>query len=164
MRRMILLLPFLVLACQSTDSAQLEADNQSVVLAFIEGLDTQNWTIFDELMTPDTRIYGPGQAEPATPDQLKEFIPPYFEVFPDYVHNVQDAFATGDRVVVRCTPSGTQHAEWMGIPNTGARFEYGWLGVFRVAEGKIVEGWIQEDNLWMMQQLGMELRPAQSES
>ncbi len=164
MRRMILPLAFLMVGCQATDSTQLEADNQAVVLALFEGLDAQDWTVLDSLVTPDARFYGPGQAEPFTADQLKEIIPAWYAAFPDYVHNVQDAFAKDDKVVLRCTPSGTQHAEWMGIPNSGARFEYGWLAVYRVAEGKIVEGWWQEDYLWMYQQLGMELRPAETES
>jgi predicted ester cyclase len=164
MRRTMLPLAFLVVGCQATDSARLEANNQAVVLAMIEGLDAQDWTVLDSLVTPDARFYGPGQAEPFTAGQLKEIIPAWYAAFPDYVHNVQDAFAKDDKVVVQCTPSGTQHAEFMGIPNTGAHFEDGWLGVYRVAEGKIVEGWWQEDYLWMYQQLGLELRPAESES
>ena len=45
-------------------------------------------------------------------------------------------------------------------PAENAHFEYGWIGIFRTTDRKIVEAWIQEDNLWMMQQMGLELRPA----
>ena len=48
----------------------------------------------------------------------------------------------------------------MNVPAGNAHFEYGWIGIFLITDGKIVEAWIQEDNPWMMQQLGLELGPA----
>ena len=45
----------------------------------------------------------------------------------------------------------------MGIPASGKSIDYGWIGIFRLVDIKIDEAWIQENNLWMMQQSGMEL-------
>ncbi len=49
-------------------------------------------------------------------------------------------------------------------PAENAHFEYGRVGIFRITDRKIVEAWIQEDNLWMMQQMGLELKPAETDS
>ena len=50
----------------------------------------------------------------------------------------------------------------MGIPPTGNKVEYGEIAIIRFAGGKIAEIWVQEDDLWMMQQLGMDLVPKES--
>jgi hypothetical protein len=52
----------------------------------------------------------------------------------------------------------------MNVPEGNAHFEYGWIGKFLITDGGIVEAWIQEDNLWMMQQLGLEFGPAGTDS
>jgi predicted ester cyclase len=50
----------------------------------------------------------------------------------------------------------------MGLAPTGKTVKFGELHLFRIKDGKIVEYWIQEDFLWMNQQLGMELRPKEA--
>ena len=55
--------------------------------------------------------------------------------------------------MVRCTCRGTQKGEFKSIPPTGKDFEYGEIIIFRLTDGKIEEVWVQEDELWMMQQL-----------
>jgi len=37
------------------------------------------------------------------------------------------------------------------------------LGIFQIKKGKIVGGWFMEDMLWLMMQLGMELKPKEGE-
>jgi predicted ester cyclase len=67
-------------------------------------------------------------------------------------------------VVVRSTARGTHEAEFEGIPATGNTIEYGQIVIFRLIDGLIVEAWIQEDNLTMMSQLGLNLAPSGSGS
>ncbi len=50
----------------------------------------------------------------------------------------------------------------MGIPPTGYKVEYGEIVIVHFADGKITEIWTQEGDLWMMQQLGMDLVPKES--
>lgn len=42
----------------------------------------------------------------------------------------------------------------MGIPPTGKRVTWTEIAIFRLQEGKIVEGWGIADSLHLMQQLG----------
>ena len=62
-------------------------------------------------------------------------------------------------MVVRIVNRGTHKDEYIGIPATGKSFEYGEIFIARITGGKITEAWAQEDTLWMMEQLGMELKP-----
>jgi len=57
--------------------------------------------------------------------------------------------------VVRVTYSGTQQGELMGIPPTGKPFSVTGIEIYRFDGGKIVEHWLEVDNLGMLQQLGV---------
>ena len=49
---------------------------------------------------------------------------------------------------------GTHEGEFTGITPTGKQVTMAGIDIFRIAEGKIVELWNQEDVLGMMQQIG----------
>lgn len=57
---------------------------------------------------------------------------------------------------------GTQQAEFQGIPATGAKNRFWSMSISTVVDGKIKELWGMDDNLAMMTQLGMELRPKEA--
>src|SRR3712207_8705344 len=54
-------------------------------------------------------------------------------------------FAEGDRVGYRWTARGTHLGEWAGISPTGNHMTASGIAIFRVTEGKIVEGWVSLD-------------------
>jgi serine phosphatase RsbU (regulator of sigma subunit) len=54
-------------------------------------------------------------------------------------------FAEGDRVAYRWTARGTHLGEWAGISPTGNHMTAAGMTIFRVTEGKIVEGWVTLD-------------------
>ena len=49
----------------------------------------------------------------------------------------------------------------MGIPPTGKPVTGSGVGIFRIADGRIVEDFVQEDTLGLMQQLGAIPAPGQ---
>jgi predicted ester cyclase len=53
----------------------------------------------------------------------------------------------------------THKADFQGIPPTGNKIKYYQISLAQVKNGKIQGWWIVEDNLGMMMQLGMELKP-----
>ena len=79
-----------------------------------------------------------------------------FEIFPDFRVEVRDLFASGDRICVQCTLSGTHRGEGLGFPATGRRVEYDACLVFRVGEdGLVEEEVIYADSATMLTQLGV---------
>ena len=79
-----------------------------------------------------------------------------FEIFPDFRVEVRDLFASGDRMCVQCTVSGTHEGEGLGFPATGRRVEYDMCLVFRVGEdGLGEEEVIYADSVTMLTQLGV---------
>ena len=85
----------------------------------------------------------------------------FYAAFPDYTHQVDGLVAEGDWVAARVTYRATHQAEFMGIPSTGNSVTYGGTNFLRVVDGQIHEFWMLENELSLMQQLGMQLVPVE---
>src|SRR5919109_2550795 len=64
--------------------------------------------------------------------------------FPDFNLVDHDLIAEGDRVASRWTVYGTHQGELAGAPPTGRKLAISGLSIYRIADGKIVEGWVQD--------------------
>ena len=76
---------------------------------------------------------------------------------PDWHTEIEELIAEGDKVVARITMTGTHTGEFFGFPATGNRISFTGIYIARIADGKIVEHWGEEDSLGLMQQLGAKL-------
>jgi predicted ester cyclase len=74
--------------------------------------------------------------------------------FPDIRFTVESLLADGDTVVARTSARGTQTGPFQGIPATGAAVTSSAIAIYRVAGHKIVEQWLEYDQLGLLQQLG----------
>lgn len=74
---------------------------------------------------------------------------------PDWHTKIEDMIGEGDRVVARITMTGTHTGDFYGIPATGVRVEFTGIYVVRIADGKIVEHWGEEDAVSLLTQLGV---------
>ena len=90
-----------------------------------------------------------------TDEELKHHIAFYEAAFPNYELIADDLIAEGDKVVVRSTFRGTHKGDLMGIAPTGKQVTMPLILIYRIADNKIVEHWMQADALGMMQQLGV---------
>ena len=75
--------------------------------------------------------------------------------FPDARFTIDDQIEEGDLVVTRWTARGTHTSNLFGIPPTGKSMAMPGISIYRIANGKMVEAWVQYDQLGMMQQLGL---------
>ena len=75
--------------------------------------------------------------------------------FPDYQTIIDDLIAEDDKVVARITMSGTNTGSFMGMLPTGKHVSFTGIYVARMANGKIVEHWGEEDGVGLLQQLGV---------
>jgi steroid delta-isomerase-like uncharacterized protein len=75
--------------------------------------------------------------------------------FPDYQTIIDDLVAEGDQVAARITMSGTNTGSFMGMPATGKYVLFTGMYIARIANGKIVEHWGEEDGVSLLQQLGV---------
>lgn len=75
--------------------------------------------------------------------------------FPDLAIREEALIAEGDLVAARWVASGTHTgAPFAGLEPSGRRFEIAGMSFYRVRGGKIVAGWVCDDSLGMLTQLG----------
>jgi len=67
---------------------------------------------------------------------------------------VLDVVAANDKVVVYFQNSGKNIKDFMGHQATGKTAAWEGMGIYRIQNGKIAEGWFSEDLLQMFNQLG----------
>ena len=87
-------------------------------------------------------------------EELKHYVDIYRTAFPDIQDTVEDIVAEGDKVVVRWTSGGTHQGEFMGVAPTGRHVRFSGMRLFRIAENKIVESWVNIDERGLQEQLG----------
>ncbi len=67
---------------------------------------------------------------------------------------VEDLIAEGDKVLLRWSFTGKHIGTIMGAEPTGKQITVGGMNLFQLADGKIVEFWVNADDLGELQQLG----------
>lgn len=87
------------------------------------------------------------------PQEYGRAVLAYREAFPDLRTTIEDVIVEGDRAVVRGTDRGTPSADFMGHPATGREVVSTWIEIFRLQDGKAVEGWVEADLRRFEQQL-----------
>jgi len=73
---------------------------------------------------------------------------------PDWHTGILDLIAEEDKVVARIKMTGIHTGGFFGIPATGRRVEFTGIYIVRIAKGKIVEHWGEEDSVGLLTQLG----------
>lgn len=129
-------------------------ENKSLLARAAEAFnDPENRAAWFDIHDPSVVAHGLGP-EPLDHERLKEFYGVLWGAFPDLRINVDDMVGEGDEVSWRLTVSGTQQAEFRGVPATGRQVTFGAQYIFRFRDGKIVERWTNFDRLGVMVQLG----------
>ena len=141
------------------DQSAVEAQNKAVVQRYWDG----KWNerrpgVLDESQAHDVVYHGTSMNMNGI-EEYKQVYEMFLSAFHDTHIEVEDLIAEGDKVMSRVSLRGTHGGELEGIPPTGKTFTVNAFTVFRIVEGKIVAEWEILDELGMMQQLGMELRP-----
>jgi steroid delta-isomerase-like uncharacterized protein len=88
-------------------------------------------------------------------DELRRFAQAYLTAFPDLRFDVEESFASGDRVASRWTATGTHRGEFRGVPATGRAVTIHGCTVNQVRDGKTARAWTYWDSATLMRQLGL---------
>jgi predicted ester cyclase len=165
----IVVIPLLMMSsCQDKQTTEdlakfKQAETQNVMnieLAkkFYKYLDAVQLDSLRALCGPDLKIYYES-GDPMSFGDIEPLIKMFYTSFPDYKHEFDDVIATGDKVVYRITYSGTFTNPFMEIKPNGAKFKYKGIQIFQFTNNKVTNFWAVEDELGMMTQIGMELKP-----
>lgn len=174
MRRVILLVPLLVpiglvllgsqlaVARDATPAASpsagcptaTEAENAAVARRlFDEALNAGDLDVIDEIVAADASFHWATFPTAQGAAEDKRLLGAVLAGFPDVRFTMDQVIAGGDLVVVRWTATGTHLGEFQGIAPTGREITWTGIDIYRIACGRIVEGWAEVDGLGRMAQL-----------
>jgi steroid delta-isomerase-like uncharacterized protein len=119
-------------------------------------------SVADEIISPDfvDHTNPPGMQHGI--DGHKQIFTLFRNAFPDVEWHIEEMVAEGDKVVARTTMRGTHQGDFFGIPPTGKAVILPGIHILRIVNGKIVEHWGNNDDLGLMQQLGVVPAPEQA--
>jgi len=83
------------------------------------------------------------------------FLGHLFAAYPDDKVTIDQLVASPDWVSYRATETGTNKGTFLNIPATGKQATWTEIQFFRIANGKIVEHWVDVDIYTWFQQLGI---------
>ena len=134
---------------QSTPiAAHTPESNKAVMRRWIdEGHNRGNLKLLDDTFAPSYRAH---LADGQTADfaRLREVEEGFHRDFADIQITILDMLAEGDRVVTRSNIAATHRA-------SGKRMDVTAMSLARFANGKVIEDWMNMDELRMMTQLGL---------
>ena len=88
------------------------------------------------------------------PEGIMQMVAMFRAGFPDLHYTPEDLIAERDKVAVRWRASGTHRGTFLNIAPSGNRMSITGIDIFRVADGQIVEAWVNSDFLSLMKQIG----------
>jgi steroid delta-isomerase-like uncharacterized protein len=137
----------------------VSSENKMVVRDAIEEIWNQgNLAVVRELAASDVIVHASTLGNEI---QGREGIQQIYHIvaaaFPDIHIRVDDQIAEGDKVATRWTAQATHMGACWGVAAKGQRVRVTGISISRIANGKIVECWMNADNLSVMQQIGVPL-------
>jgi len=132
--------------------------NKEIVREVMSALDKNDFDKLSELFSNDFGLKVPGLEIPLKKEDVFQAIKTHYASFPDLTHNIEDMIAEGDKVVVNVMQIGTHKEQYQGISATGKKITNPAIHIMTIVDGQVKDWSGIEDNLGMMQQLGMELQ------
>jgi steroid delta-isomerase-like uncharacterized protein len=130
--------------------------NKAIARKALDAFNSGDVDSLDDVISPDAVDHDPQNPFRDThgPEGAKQTISMYRAAFPDLRIKVEAQIAEGDLVVTRWTSTGTHDGDLPGLPASHNKVAVTGIGIDRIENGKVVEGWNNWDTLGMMQQLG----------
>ena len=130
----------------STDSPAFSA----LLDRYVAAANTHDTSSFAEIFT-ETYLQRSGRGASGLAARI-ESARRLFAAFPDLHLVVEDRIVADDKIVARCTYTGTQQGTFLGIAPTGRKIAFGTIDIWRVEGGKLAEHWDQVDFAGILKQ------------
>jgi 4-oxalocrotonate tautomerase family enzyme len=142
-------------SASTNGSAQAEADRRYWERWFDELWNKKNYDIVYEYVDDNFTAHGAGgQQIKMGPNGPKDMVKAWHAAMPDGKMTIDDIITEGDLSTIRMTWRATHTGKFGDIPASGHKVEVTSIGIDRVVNGKITEGWGELNMLGMLQQMG----------
>ena len=137
----------------TTNEEQIERNIALVRRLFLEGFSGGNLDVVEEVMSPDIRLEDPNL--PPGIEGVKAIVRKNNDSFKDWQFTMHDDLAVDDKVVVRWSATGIHVKSFMGEEATNKAVTLSGIGIYQIADNRIVTDWVVPDNINFLMQLGV---------
>jgi steroid delta-isomerase-like uncharacterized protein len=130
-------------------------ENKDVPRRFFTAFETNDSEELERVLSPDFKFNQTGSMEATGREELLQKISGYQTIFSDQKYTILDQVAEGDLVVNRVIWEATHVGDFLGLPPTGKRVLVSGISIERIKDGRIVERWLEMDQMSLLQQLGL---------
>jgi predicted ester cyclase len=95
-----------------------------------------------------------GEPRVVSADALIRFLEQEYSTFPDACETIEDILGEDNKIAVRLRFRGTQTGPMGPFRPSGKVLDATYLAIYRLEEGRIVEAWVEWDNMAGLKQLG----------
>ena len=135
-----------------------EEENKEIVRRYQEAYNNADYEALDNVVAADVITPNMISSMPRGLEDAKLVHQKTLIGMPDYHTTIEDLIAEGDKVVARVSMTGTHTGDFYGIPATGRRVNLTGIFIVRIADGKIVEHWGEEDGVKVLRELGFKIK------
>ena len=133
-------------------------ENKDIVRRYQEAYNTGNFDALDEVVAADVLTPNMIANMPRGLAGAKLVHQKTLTGMPDYHTAIEDLIAEDDKVMARVRITGTHTGDFYGIPPTGKHIDLSGIYIVRIADGKIVEHWGEENGAEVLRQLGFKIK------
>jgi 4-oxalocrotonate tautomerase family enzyme len=139
----------------SASNSKAEEHRKLFTRWFEELWNKKNYDVAYELVDADFTAHGAGgQDIKQGPEGVIGMVKAWHAAMPDGRMTIDDLITEGDLSTIRMTWNATHTGKFGDIPASGKRISVTSIGIDRVVNGKITEGWGELNMLGMLQQMG----------
>jgi steroid delta-isomerase-like uncharacterized protein len=121
--------------------------------------------VIDEVISEDFVDHArplPGMPVPTGREGVMAYATAVRQAFPDLRVTISNAVAEDDIVMQHVTSTATMKGNFAGMEPSGKHASWDAVHIARVRDGKVVEHWMVQDDIGMLQQLGFLPTPGES--
>jgi steroid delta-isomerase-like uncharacterized protein len=133
-------------------------ENRDLVKKYFDGVNAGNLDVVDEVFETNYSHHDPANPDPngvGGVDDVKFHLNALLSAFPDMNFQVDDTIAGDESIIVRWTATCTHTGDYFGIAPTNKSATITGMNTWRFEDGKAVEGWVNRDDIGLLQQLGV---------
>ena len=130
-------------------------EHKAIVRRFLNAFEVNDQATIKEVLVRDYVAHAPGTPVPLDRDTVAQRIGTFSAAFSGLSSTIEDQIAEGDKVVTRFTWEGTHTGDFFGLGPTGKAVAVSAVSIERIKDNRIVERWFSQDDLGLMQQLGV---------
>lgn len=133
-------------------------ENKDLIVRLLGAMNDRDAETIEENLTEDfvrhdlVQVFSPALGK----DGAGEFVEAMQKGLSDLHVDIEDIFASGDRVVVREVNRGTHTGPLLGVQPTGRRIEFSGINIYRIENGRVAETWQHIDWHGALRQLGVD--------